>query len=126
MKMQMIHASALVALAALPAAAAAFVVACSGSESESTDCTANCDTANGCTGAVMQDCTALCSEIGTLNTAAGCGGSYNAEQTCIANESDSCTDTSACSAQVNTWVACVTPFCMQEPRPVECNDLNGD
>ena len=118
MKMRMFHASALVALAAVPASAGALASGCGAAG----DCTSLCQQSNQCPGATATDCSRSCGSAATLNTASGCADDYAQVVSCAGSQPDVCTTpATACSAEIAAYQACVEAYCIKTPRPPACD-----
>jgi hypothetical protein len=120
MKMRMFLASALVALAAVPAALGA---GCSQTETGDTDdCTSLCDQSNMCAGATPTNCAKSCAAATTLNAASGCIMDYEQVLSCAGDQPDVCTTpATACSSQFAAYDACIEAYCLKTPQPTACN-----
>jgi hypothetical protein len=123
MKMRMIHASALVVLIAVSAAATALVGGCASTESGgSDDCQNLCAQSNACPYATPTDCAKSCATATTLNNASGCASDYSDVLSCAGSQDDVCTTpATACSAQIAAYQSCVETYCIKTPRPTACN-----
>jgi hypothetical protein len=123
MKMRMFHASALVALAAVPALAGGLAAGCG-----SADCTSLCQQSNQCPGVnpmMPTDCAKSCASADTLNVASGCADDYEQVVSCAGSQPDVCTTpATACSQEIATYQVCIETFCMTKPLPPSCNATN--